>query len=108
MSEQGFDDHMNRYVVTRIHTGVPALLAAAHVLAIEYIFKTRGLINECGLSNMVVEKNDVESDLQIQKVDGLLQSEHEVVETITRVLPSVEGRPSAGVRSLREQLESIR
>ncbi len=74
-------------VGTRFHSVIFSLTENVPALAIEYEYKTSGIMRDLGLSDWVIKIEDVNANLLIQKFEDLKARREEYAAILARALP---------------------
>jgi colanic acid/amylovoran biosynthesis protein len=89
---------MDVFIGTRMHSNIFALSEGVPCLAIGYMHKTRGIAEMMGMSEWMLDIDDVTSEVLAEKLDGLWQARQTVRQAIHDVLPMmVEQAHQAGI-----------
>ena len=81
---------------TRLHSCILALLVRVPILAIEYQYKTSGVLQEVGLAEWVIRIQDANADLLCAALDRLWEARAEIAQRLDREFPLV-AQKCAGV-----------
>ena len=81
--------HMDLHIGTRMHSNILAMLAKTPVVAIQYEFKTTGLMEVFELENYVVNMNDIKYIDLKEKVDKALTNRKQLKKQIIKKLPGI-------------------
>jgi colanic acid/amylovoran biosynthesis protein len=92
-------------VASRLHSGIFALSVGTPTLFIGYLTKTRGVLEDLGMQEWLIELEKFEEAELINKLEKLWQNRIQVKEEINQRLPSwVEGAEQVGNRIARDFL----
>lgn len=98
---------MDLHIGTRMHSCILALLAETPVVAIEYQFKTSGMMSQFGLADRVVNIDGIDTDeLQTAVADGLKDRE-EIQNQIRSHLPEIKEKALEDGRKVRDHLDGL-
>jgi len=79
--------HMDVIVASRLHSGIFALSVGTPTLFIGYLTKTRGVIEDLGLQEWLIELDRFEESTLINKLEKLWQNRLQVKQEINQHLP---------------------
>jgi colanic acid/amylovoran biosynthesis protein len=80
---------MDVFIGTRMHSNIFALSEGVPCLAIGYMHKTRGIAEMAGMSEWVLDIDDVTSGALIEKLEELWQVRQAVRQALCKILPSL-------------------
>jgi len=80
---------MDLHVGTRMHSNILAMLAKTPVVAIQYEFKTLGLLNFFDLENYLIDINQINLEILIKKVSEALTHNEQIKAKINEKLPHI-------------------
>lgn len=78
---------MDIFIGTRMHSNIFALINYVPVVAIEYEYKTRGIMLGLDLNDMIIDIKDINFDLLKTKIDLLLNDKERYINKIKNNLP---------------------
>ncbi len=81
---------MDLHIGMRMHSNILAMMAETPVVAIQYQFKTRGLMETFGLLDYMIDINDVDKESLQQIVDKAFNDRSELTKIIKSELPSIQ------------------
>jgi colanic acid/amylovoran biosynthesis protein len=79
---------MDMFIGTRMHSNIFALINHVPVVAIEYEYKTRGIMIGLGLEEMIIDIHDISYEILKEKIDILYPKLEEYSNRIKTNLPS--------------------
>jgi colanic acid/amylovoran biosynthesis protein len=96
---RAFYKQIDVMIASRLHSGIFALSVGTPTLFIGYLTKTRGILEDLGMQEWLIELDNFDEGELIQKLEKLWQNRIQVEEEINRRLPSwVEGAEQVGIR----------
>lgn len=84
---RGIYYNLDYLVGTRMHSCIFALASRVPLVSIEYEYKTRGIMNDFGLTEWVLPMNGLKYELLRNKFTDLISKREEFLEKIDRILP---------------------
>jgi len=80
---------MDVFIGTRMHSNIFALSEGVPVLAIGYQHKTAGIIDMLGLSEWVIDINQVQADRLVNDLERLYEQRGEIKARIEAIMPEI-------------------
>lgn len=81
--------NMDIHIGTRMHSNILAMLSGTPVVAIQYEFKTSGLMDSIGLNDFVLDVNHIDSESLIRLVEKAISEKHWIIQQIFKKLPEL-------------------
>jgi colanic acid/amylovoran biosynthesis protein len=95
---------VNVHIGTRMHSCLLALLAETPVVAIEYQFKTTGMMSQLDLEDYVLDIENISGKLLYERVTSVMRNEPDLKEQISQYLPKLQKKAYENARIVRESL----
>lgn len=89
---KGIYENMDWFIGTRMHSCIFSLTANIPTIAIEYQYKTSGIMKDLGLEDWVIRVEDVRFDVLAQKFDSLRENREEYLKALARNLPAYKSK----------------
>lgn len=83
-------EHMDLHVGMRMHSNILAMMAETPVVAIQYQFKTEGLMQMFDLRDYMIDINDVDRESLQQLIDTAYENRSLLSENIKSELPTIQ------------------
>lgn len=97
-------EQVDLHIGMRMHSCILAMMAETPVVAIQYQFKTRGLMSQFGLSNYMIDINEMNWESLQKLVDEALANRSTIVDLIKSELPNICNESQRSAQLVREQL----
>ena len=98
----GIYEQMDLHIGMRMHSNILAMMAETPVVAIQYQFKTEGLMEQFGLLDYMIDINDVDEESLRQIVDNALSNRSSMMRTIQSELPAIQTESSRSAQLITE------
>ncbi len=85
---KGIYENLDYLIGTRMHSIIFSLTGRIPCLAIEYEYKTRGIMNDLGLGNWVIKMEDITFSNLLSKFDELVDNKDTYLSTLDKGLES--------------------
>ncbi|ELZ08701.1 polysaccharide pyruvyl transferase [Natrinema thermotolerans DSM 11552] len=99
-------EQMDLHIGMRMHSNILAMMAETPVVAIQYQFKTKGLMEQFGLLDYMIDINDVDEESLHQIVDDALSNRTSITKTIRSELPTVQNESSQSAQLVSDHVGS--
>jgi colanic acid/amylovoran biosynthesis protein len=99
-------EQMDLHIGMRMHSDILAMMAETPVVAIQYQFKTEGLMEQFGLLDYMIDINDINKKSLRQIVDKALSNRSFITETIQSELPAVQNQSSRSAQLVSDHIGS--
>ncbi|RKD98094.1 polysaccharide pyruvyl transferase family protein [Halopiger aswanensis] len=99
-------EQMDLHIGMRMHSNILAMMAETPIVAIQYQFKTEGLMEQFGLLDYMIDINDVNEESLRQIVDNALSNRSSITKTIRSELPVVQNKSSQSAQLVKDHVES--
>lgn len=96
--------NMDLHIGTRMHSNILAMLSRTPVVAIQYEFKTSGLMEFFGLNDFVLDVNQINSESLIYLVEKAISEKDWIGQQIFRKLPELRRQADNNARLTHELL----
>lgn len=80
---------MEIFVATRMHSGIFAVTMGVPTLFIGYLGKTRGVVEDIGVQEWLVELSEIHENLLWNKLESLWLQRYEVRKVLAKTVPAV-------------------
>ena len=97
--------NMDIHIGTRMHSNILAMLSGTPVVAIQYEFKTSGLMDSIGLNDFVVDVNQIDPESLIHLVEKAISEKHWIVQQIFKKLPELKLGADTNAKLVHELLD---
>ncbi len=101
---KGIYENINYLVGTRMHSCILSLISGIPVIAIQYEYKTGGMMKDLGLHDWVVKFEDVTFDLLKNKFDQLLNEKEKYLLALSSTIPAYQKEAQKAFLVLKEQM----
>jgi colanic acid/amylovoran biosynthesis protein len=91
---------MDAFIGTRLHSNIFALTAGTVAVAIAYQYKTHGIFKMLGLSEWVIDIEEVDEELLSERLEALWQRRAEVRAAIDARLPALQQEARAAAAAI--------
>lgn len=98
---------MDFFVGSRLHSNIFALVQEIPVVAIQYQYKTAGIMTMAGLQDYVIKIEDVSPETMPHFLTEGYQQRDDLFKTIQRTLPSLKHEAASIITTLNQDYESI-
>jgi colanic acid/amylovoran biosynthesis protein len=78
---------MDVFIGTRMHSNIFAMTQNVPVIPIGYLHKTNGIARSVGIEDWVIDINDINAELLINKFDELWKMRHQVRQQLENRIP---------------------
>jgi colanic acid/amylovoran biosynthesis protein len=99
-------EQMDLHIGMRMHSDILAMIAETPVVAIQYQFKTEGLMEQFGLLDYMIDINNVNKESLRQIVNKALSNRSFISEKIQSELPVVQSRSSRSAQLVSDHIGS--
>ncbi|MCU4741640.1 polysaccharide pyruvyl transferase family protein, partial [Natronoglomus mannanivorans] len=97
---------MDLHIGMRMHSNILAMMAKTPVVAIQYQFKTKGLMGMFDLLDYMIDINDVDEDSLQQIVEDAFNQRAQIVDTLQSKLPTIQSESRRSARLVKEYFNS--
>ncbi len=97
-------DQMDLHIGMRMHSNILAMMAYTPVVAVQYQFKTEGLMEQFGLLDYIVDVNDLDKRSLQQIVNDALSNRSSIQRTIQSELPAVQKESGRSAQLINDQV----
>ncbi|WP_157972328.1 polysaccharide pyruvyl transferase family protein [Saliphagus sp. LR7] len=98
---------MDLHIGTRMHSNILAMLAETPVVAIGYQFKTADLMEQFGLTEWVIDIEDVTTESMIELVDSMVKDKEATRQQIRERLPEVKSQAERNAELVAEYYRAV-
>ncbi len=96
----GICGKMDIFMGTRMHSNIFALINHVPVIAIEYEYKTRGIMTDFGLEDHVININDVSANKLCNMIDYAVENRDAYLRQIEERLPIIQARSRSAIETI--------
>ncbi len=96
---------MDLHIGMRMHSNILAMMAETPTVAIQYQFKTEGLMEQFGLLDYMIDIDDLNQESLQQVVDKALTKRSTIVDSIRTELPNVRGESKRSAKLVRNNYQ---
>jgi colanic acid/amylovoran biosynthesis protein len=99
--------NMDLHIGTRMHSNILAMISGTPFIAIQYEFKTGGLMDSIGLNDFVVDVNHINSESLIWLVEKAINEKESIKQKILDKIPELRHKADTNAKLVFEFLSNV-